>query len=146
LKPTWEINYKYDGSEKPLERKTIQIESGKTTSWQKYFWDKNNLIKIQYFNHENTLVTEIEIQYDKAKNYKKQLPIISNDPITIFPNIARDPIKLCENNFISYKYTFTTDPTQLICNPCVFKYKYNKDKFPVEVILPNGTIEVLVYK
>ncbi|MBK8053958.1 MAG: hypothetical protein IPK35_11985 [Saprospiraceae bacterium] len=60
LKLSFEIDYIYDGHDMPSERKTIFLGSGKIVSAQKFFWRNNNLLKIQYFNHENNMEGETE--------------------------------------------------------------------------------------
>lgn len=90
---------------------------------EQYEWDNGNIVNAKRFDGEGELLYEYNYQYDDMRNYKKQL---SHE----FLNY----LSWSRNNVSRFEYVYHTGPiSDLVCNPCISEYRYNKMNLPVAI-------------
>ena len=79
---SWIYEFEYSVQNKVSEKKSYFVDKDEYTSIEKYYWNNNNIEKIEYYNAEEVLRYEFFYLYDNKINYKKGIPIYISDPIS----------------------------------------------------------------
>jgi len=132
---SWIYEYEYNVENKVSKKSTYFVTTQEYTSVEKYYWNGDNIERVEYYNGDNELYYEYFYKYDDKINYKKDIPI----------NIS-DPINWSKNNVTEMNWKDYLGNLDLICRPCVVKYKYNLDNYPISIEFNWGRKAKLTYE
>jgi hypothetical protein len=119
---SWIYEYEYDIENRVSKKLTYYVRIQEYTSIEKYYWNGDNIERAEYYNGDEELYYEYFYKYDDKLNYKKAIPTSISDPI----NWAKNNVT--EMNWNDYYGNLDLD-----CQPCIAKYKYNLDNYPVSI-------------
>ncbi|MCF6223293.1 MAG: hypothetical protein L3J34_06145 [Flavobacteriaceae bacterium] len=126
--------FEYNDQNKVSKKSTYFVTIEKYISIEKYYWSENNIEKVAYYNGDEELSYEFFYKYDDKVNYKKEMPVGISNPVNWSDN------NVTEMNWIDYSGTL-----DLICAPCIAKYKYNLNNRPVSIKYNWGRKLILTY-
>jgi len=119
---TWIYEFEYDNSGKLTKKSTYFKSNEEYMRFEKYYWNGENIERIEEFNETEELYYEYFFTFDDKVNYKRNIPIYISDPIN-----------WSENNVTIMNWNDYHGNLDLICRPCESTYKYNLDNFPVKI-------------
>ena len=114
--------FSYDASLRVRERKTYLGSTEKYFRLEKYFWEGNNISRVEEYNEDDEFHYEYFYTYDDKNNYKKDIP----------PHLV-DPLNWSPNNVIKMDWLDYYGNLDIFCRPCITTYEYNLDDYPVSV-------------
>lgn len=132
---SWKYEYEYDNDNKVSKKFCSLVSQGKYNSIEKYYWNENNINKVEYFNGDEELYYEFFYEYDDKNNYSLN-----------YPTKISDLINWSENNVTEMDFTDHAGNYDIACRPCETNYNYNKDGFPVSIKLDWGRKMKLNYE
>jgi len=132
---SWIFEYEYNAENKVSKKSTYCVITQEYTSIEKYYWNGDNIGRVEYYNGNKKLYYEYFYKYDDKINYKKEIPI----------NISY-PINRSKNNVTEMNWKDYLGNLDIVCRPCVAKYKYNLDNYPVSIETNWGRKVKLKYK
>lgn len=127
--------FEYDHENKVSRKSTYFVKIGKYTSIDKYFWNGANIARVECYNGEEEMHYEYFYDYDNKNNYQKEIPT----------SIA-DPINWSNNNVTRMNWNDYLGNLDIICRPCVAKYRYNSDHYPIFIKFNWGRVMTLRYE
>ncbi len=127
--------YEYDNDNKVSKKSTYFVSIQKYISIEKYYWKGSNINRVEYYNGDKVLNYEYFYEYDDKINYNKEIPT----------NIS-DPVNWGENNVTVMNWIDYIGNLDIICRPCLSKYKYNLKNYPVSIEFNWGLIMQLNYE
>ena len=119
---SWTYEFIYDPNNKLIEKKTFFNETNQYTRIEKYYWYANNIERVDEYSEEYELYYSFYYTYDSKINYKKNIPIVIDDPIN-----------WSENNVTLMKFNDYVGILDLFCNPCKSTFIYNIDGYPTTI-------------
>lgn len=119
---SWIYEYEYDNENKVSKKSTYFVTIQDYISFEKYYWNGDNIERAEYYNGDEELHYEYFYEYDDKINYKRE-----------FPTSISDPINWSENNVTEMNWNDYYGNLDLICRPCVAEYKYNLENHPVSI-------------
>lgn len=132
---TWIYEFQYDSEGKLSKRLTYFKVIEAYTNIDQYYWDGNNVEKVEKYDGNGVLNSEFFYAYDDQLNYKKEIP-----------SYITDPVNWSESNMLQESFNDYTGLIDAICNPCSVTNKYNLDGFPVEITYEWGQKLSLSYE
>jgi hypothetical protein len=130
---SWVYEFTYDDHGRLFKRSSYSVRAGKYTSHNTYFWDGDNVERMEYRDAQEELLYEYFYTYDDNPNYLKNIPVYN-------------PGALSANNAVMTQAIDHYGNLDLICNPCEVKYRYNRDGYPVEAKFKHGVRMLLTYE
>ncbi|WP_116127679.1 hypothetical protein [Lewinella sp. IMCC34183] len=113
----------YDTTGKVREQVIVGAQSQRTLVRRNFFWNGNNIERMEYFGDDNDLRYEYFYTYDDKVNYKKGLGIYLNEPVT-----------WTENNVREMDWTDHYGDLDMECKPCISTItSYNKSNLPTGI-------------
>ena len=126
--------FKYDISGQIKEKVTYFASSQDVIYKQKYHWDGANIDRVEHFDKEDELLHEFFYKYDDKINYKKLIGIY-----------FKDPINWTNNNITEMAWNDYSGLLDMLCRPCITKYEYNRNNYPVRISQSWWADQELVY-
>ena len=132
------IAFDYDSLQRVVERKSYLWPSEQYFIREKYDWDDTHIVRKQDYYYEageEEFRYEYFYAYDDQHNYKIGIPYYLNDPINWGPH-----------NVTVMDWRDYYGNLDLLCKPCQYTYRYNRDGYPVEITTNYGRSEVATYE
>ena len=132
------IAFDYDSLQRVVERKSYLWPSEQYFIREKYDWDDTHIVRKQDYYYEageEEFRYEYFYAYDDQHNYKIGIPYYLNNPINWGPH-----------NVTVMDWRDYYGNLDLICRPCQYTYRYNRDGYPVEITTNYGRSEVATYE
>ena len=119
-----------------LERSlTLDARKDKIQYRYDYFWEDNNIVKVEDRNGSNQLRHEWFYTYDTQHNYKLNFPLF-------IPYLTSQT----QNNVVEFSLKDYTGLVDLLCNPCETLWQFNPDGLPVKAEYDWGWTQNIVYE
>lgn len=127
--------FEYNSDNKVSKKSTYLVATGENTSIEKYYWNRNNIERVEYYNGNEKLYYEYFYKYDDKVNYNRG-----------FPPALSDPVNWSDNNITEMNWNDYLGNLDLICRPCIAEYNYNLDDYPVGIKFNWGRKMKLIYE
>lgn len=131
---TWIYEFEYSNESRVSKKSTYFVNIGEYTSIEKYYWQGDNITRVEYYNGDELLYYEYFYEYDNKNNYQKERP-----------TSISDPINWSNNNVTKMSYNDYLGNLDLLCRPCIYEYVYNLDNYPVSIKFNSGREMKLSY-
>jgi len=115
--------YEYDSTGVLSVKKFVSFNPLEYLSYDKYYWENGNVVRAEEFDANWNLLYEFFYEYDNKINYSSILPYL------IFEPLSRN-----KNNVTKSSWNDYNGDLDIICNPCITKYDYNLDGFPIKIL------------
>ena len=137
---TFIYNYYYNMDGQVVRKETFSVYDNKNYSVEKFYWRDGNIERKEFFSYlfgepNEFLAYEFFYEYDTKVNYKKNLPMYLNDPLS-----------QTTNNITSEAFNDYYGDWEALCNPCITDYKYNASSLPYIVHASWGSRIEITYK
>lgn len=127
--------FEYDSNQKLVQKITYALPSNERLQVEKYYWNGDNIERVEHFHSNGELLYEFFYAYDNRPNYKKDIPTNLEDPIT-----------WTANNVTSIDWRDYLGNWDWICRPCESNYQYNLDDYPVKIETNTKVNYTLMYE
>ncbi len=130
-----ENSYSYNGNGKLTNSTLRHIPTGNIWRKRKFFWDQNNISKIEDYSDDDSLDHEWTFKYDNKVSYKFNNPEFLHDELS--PSLNN----LVESNVVDH-----TGILDLACYRCTSEYTYNDNHLPLTISFNWGTTIQIEYR